>query len=654
MKIDSVRIKNFRTFSDHLVEFADYICLAGPNGAGKSTVLTALNVFFRNNDDQSTNLITLSEEDFHQKNTSKPIVITVTFKDLSAEAQSDFSNYVRQGKLIISAIATWDAKTKSATVLQFGERLGIKDFAEFFKADGDGAKVEELRKLYGVIRASYKSLPDQSTKPKMTDALHDYENSHSGDCVPLQSADQFYGISKGKNLLQKYVQWIFVPAVKDASAEQLEARNTALAEILQRTVRAKMSFSGPLESLRAGAIEQYNVLLAQYQGTLSILSGSLTSRIQEWAHPDASITLKWFSEAAKAVVLAEPMAQVLIREGTFEGQLGRFGHGLRRSFLLALLEELADAGTSDAPTLILACEEPELYQHPPQIRHLSTILSRLSERGNQVLVCTHSSYFVRGNSFEDIRMVRRDIATGLVSIRQARFADYADLVGKAEGKKPLKESGTALKVAQVLQPIINEMFFTSVLVLMEGPEDIAYLTSYLSLMDLWDEFRRLGCHAIAPYRGKSNLHQPLAIAKLLGIPTFVVFDADADKCDRPDRKLAHERDNKSLLVLCDSPECEALPSDTVWNDSFVMWNKDFGSALSEDIGPKEWESLANRVRNKLGASDTPDLPKNSLFIGALLATAWDEKIEFKSLEKLCKTVIAFASKTSSLKKPATA
>jgi len=74
-----------------------YACLVGPNGAGKSTVLTALNVFFRETENLPTDLSQPTEEDFHCKNTSVPISITVKFDDLSDEAQEDFPDYVRQG-----------------------------------------------------------------------------------------------------------------------------------------------------------------------------------------------------------------------------------------------------------------------------------------------------------------------------------------------------------------------------------------------------------------------------------------------------------------------------------------------------------------------------------------------------------------------------
>ena len=108
MKIKSLRIENLRSFVDVTVPFDNYTCLVGPNGAGKSTILCALNIFFRESENAATNLIQLNSEDFHQKRTENPIRITITFKDLSAEAQQDFADYFRQGKLVVSAVATFD------------------------------------------------------------------------------------------------------------------------------------------------------------------------------------------------------------------------------------------------------------------------------------------------------------------------------------------------------------------------------------------------------------------------------------------------------------------------------------------------------------------------------------------------------------------
>ena len=117
----------------------------GANGTGKSAVLTALNVFFRNNASTATNVLTLSDEDFHHKSTGKPVRITLTFVNLSEEAKKDFKHYFRQGEITIFAKAYWDGGNESAEVRQYGARLVIKKFAPFFEAEDNKAKVSELK-----------------------------------------------------------------------------------------------------------------------------------------------------------------------------------------------------------------------------------------------------------------------------------------------------------------------------------------------------------------------------------------------------------------------------------------------------------------------------------------------------------------------------
>src|ERR1035441_2711725 len=120
MKIERVRIQNFRAFQDETIVFDDYTCLVGPNGSGKSTILTALNIFFRDTANASTDLVNLGKEDFHQCDVSQPIKITVTFRDLNAEAKDDLKDYVRQDRLVVSSVAEWDDDKQSAEIEQHG------------------------------------------------------------------------------------------------------------------------------------------------------------------------------------------------------------------------------------------------------------------------------------------------------------------------------------------------------------------------------------------------------------------------------------------------------------------------------------------------------------------------------------------------------
>src|SRR5688572_11839861 len=96
MRLASLRIENFRSCHDVLITFDPYTTLVGPNGAGKSTILAALNILFRNVAGSPTNVTTLAEEDFCDRDVTRPIKIAATFTNLTQEEKEAFKSYVRQ------------------------------------------------------------------------------------------------------------------------------------------------------------------------------------------------------------------------------------------------------------------------------------------------------------------------------------------------------------------------------------------------------------------------------------------------------------------------------------------------------------------------------------------------------------------------------
>lgn len=634
MRIKSVHIKNLRSFIDQKVEFSRFNRLVGANGAGKSTVLCALNIFFRETQNAATDLTALQAEDFHVKNVADPIEITVEFTDLNAEAQADFAEYFRQDILVISAIANFDTVSGAAVVKHYGQRQAMPTLAPYFKAANDGVSANELKAIYAGLRTSCPDLPAAGTKDAMASALHAYEAARPAECALIPSEDQFYGVSKGSNRLAKYVQWVYVPAVKDAADEQAELKNSALGRLLARAVRSRVNFSDKIKLIATNAQEEYKKLLQENQEALNEISASLATRIAQWAHPDAALRVEWRQDPKKSVQVEEPLAAVLASEGAFEGQLSRFGHGLQRSFLLALLQELAEAG-DQGPTLILGCEEPELYQHPPQARHLSSVLHRLSEQQAQVLITTHSPYFVSGDAFEDVRMVRRVPGAQHSVVCSYDYKQFTAVFANAKGANPMKASGALTKVNQVLQPALNEMFFAQRLVLVEGLEDLAYIHSWLVVSGRWDEFRRQGVH-IVPANGKHAIIYPLIIARGLGIPTLLIFDADADK----NNQGVHQSDNTALLRVVGGDSATPFPADTVCTNTHIIWPHDMGASLKASVQDTVWTDSANYASIQCGMAS--DLAKNALHIGARLTWLWEKGHRPDPLEMVCSKVVSFA------------
>lgn len=636
MKIESIRIENFRSFKDETIFLDNYNCLIGPNGSGKSTVLNALNVFFRQNKDCKTDMSNLDEEDFHHKNTKAPIRITVTFTGLTDAAKIDLADYVRQDTLIVSAVAEYDTDIGYAEVKQYGNRLGIDEFRKYFKAAGDNAKADDLKKLYGEIKAQFDILPSASTKAAMEGALREYEAQHPDQCILIPSQDQFYGISRGVNRLSPHLQWVFVPASKDITEECEESKNSALGQLLSRTVRSKVNFTEKINQLKGATVSAYQSILDSEQEALNEISEALKSRLESWSHPGISAQVLWKQDSETSVKVEEPWAYIKLGERGFEGDLARFGLGLQRSYLLALLQELTFLPDESAPTLIMGIEEPEIYQHPPQVRYLAETLIDLSEKNSQIIVCSHHQLFIPGDNIEAIRIVREKGSPSESKISKVKYADLAATLEKA-GQRPLKESGLLAKLYPTLNPTINEMFFCNILILTEGIEDIAFLSTYMMLTKNYSFFRKYGCHFV-PVGGKSGIIKPLAMAKILGIPCFVIFDADTNKTE-PSEIAKHKIDNKIIQDLLDCQKADEWPNDNIFGENFAIWKTEFADVIKDEFKDK-WEKYKSQAEKYYGHAG--NLNKNPLLIARILETAWADKVESPVLSTLCKSIVDYA------------
>jgi len=643
MKLTELKIENFRSFENETIRFDDYTCFVGPNGSGKSVVLMALNVFFQENESTNTDVRILSEEDFHHKNTSKPIKITLTFEDLSESAQKEFSLYYRQEKLVVFAQAIWDDTSKDAPVKHFGTRCVMEDFANYFEEEKKGTHVPELRKIYNNKRNSFPDLPKVMTKQAMTDALRKYEEEHSEKCSFIDEPNQFYGFTKGGYHLENYIQWIYVPAVKDATSEQDESSKTALGKLLERTVRTKLKFSEEIEKIKGEVEEKYADVLKDRKEELNELQLSLEKRLQNYINASARLELRWHYDPKASIVIRDPMARARIGEGDFIGEVARAGHGMQRGFLLTILHELVRNEQQDGPKLLLGFEEPELYQHPPQAEHLSDVLERLAQPENnaQIIITTHSPYFVSSRGFENVRMVRKTKNQRVSTVTGMNYNRLEERLSEAMQEETGSPKNLLARVAQIMQPSQNELFFSKVAIFVEGQEDIAYISTQLGLSKKWSEFRRLGCHFIAA-GGKTNMSRLVAIAAEFKIPFFVIFDADGNETNTSQRNK-HEKDNICLMRLCSLSDIEPFPSETIWGDNIVVWPEEISKSVRDNFEEGVWEKAQLEAREEHDLKEGVRA-KNSMLIAYTLDRLYDGSKQSSSLIKLAAFILQHAER----------
>lgn len=518
----------------------------------------------------------------------------------------------------------------------------MKDFSPFFKADEEKAKVDELRKIYKKIRSKYSELPQETTKNRMTDALRTHEESHPelSELVPAET--QFYGWTRGRNLLDKYIQWVYIPAVKDASIEQEENAKTALGKLLARTVRTKIDFAESLDNLKKVAEEQYTKILEKHKEDLDGLQMSIEKRLQDYSGPRSRLQLRWHYDAKESISIRDPMARADIGDGDFMGEIARSGHGLQRIFLVTILHELVGNEQKGGPKLLLGIEEPELYQHPPQAQHLADVLERLSkpENNSQVVVTTHSPYFVSSKSFEQVRMVKKVEGNRISKVSQMTYDKLSSRLSLALSEEPAPVNNLMARVGQIMMPSQNELFFTSVAVIVEGQEDLAYVSTQLSISGKLSEFKKLGCHFIIA-GCKRNLSRLIAIAQEFKIPFFVLFDADGNESNA-DTRRQHDKDNSCILNLCGINNVEAFPKEVFWGDNIVIWPTNIKEMVKADFGQSKFLDAENNVRNQYnllaGVRD-----KNKMLIAYTLNYLHDQSKQSVSLIKLCGTILRYAA-----------
>ncbi|MDZ7788165.1 MAG: AAA family ATPase [Halofilum sp. (in: g-proteobacteria)] len=593
MKIKSVHIENFRAFNDENIEIDNYTCFIGPNNSGKSTILAALNVFFRNQATPGVDVTKLGKEDFHNNDITRPAKIRVTFVDLSNEAEKDFQAYLRHGQLVLSAVARWDDDLGYAPVKQHGSRLVNPDFAEFFELFNNGASAAALKTSYQTIQSNYPDLPNVSVKADMRNALRAAEESAPETCELHEEENQFYGWSKADNRLRKYVSWIYVPAVKDAAEEEVEGKQTAIGQIIRETVNRSDEFGSGIADLRTRTEREYAELVEREKNSLENLNERLSGRFSTWGYTQLKPTAKWEYEPGKTVQVNEPFARIRVSDGRLDTSIGRVGHGIQRALIMSLLEELsestAERGEGFSP--IVAIEEPELYQHPPQARHLRRVLGRLSKAVGTVLLTTHNPIFIDPERFEGVRRVVKSDA-GVTSVYGSDITAIGSRLADVFQGTEAPQGRIAAEVANELNPNLGEMFFCSHLVLVEGPEDVAYLSALLASAGLYENFHEKGGH-IVPVMGKDRLFRPWVIAEDLRLSRFMIVDGDSSTGQA---KTSNQRIYRALGI----EEPSQLP---YVGEEAIIWERDFSSWFLGEVGRDAWLAAERQACARIGAPD---------------------------------------------------
>ena len=568
MQLVHARVKNFRSLRDVSVSFGAHTALIGGNGAGKSSILKAIEKFYSSKG--------LDPDDYYGRDTNTRVEIELKFGKLSKQELVTFESRVREGHLTVTRVFDGGASDGR----YFGSVPQNPDFLNILAQPGAGPKLTAYRALRASNPAYTDALPAVPNSTAAEDAMLGWESEHP-DSLALHPDDgQFFGFQNAsRGALKRHTNFVFIPAVREASADAADGKSSAIGQLLEIIVRSAILQRQDIVNFKNEMTAQYRALVTpERMPELGLLANKLTTDLRV-LYRDAEVGLNWREIVEFPVPL--PVADVSLNDDGFGGPVDRQGHGLQRAFVLTLLQQLARASTQiqagepanagappippQAPSLILAIEEPELYQHPTKQRHFTTVLRGLSkgtlpgvENATQIMFGSHSPMFVSMDRADEIRLVRRvDCEDGRFKQCELKSLNLATIASELESAWQ-KQAGaftadSLVPRLHILGIELAEGFFANGVVLVEGRSDKAMLYANAKLLGL--NFEEAGI-AVLSAEGKGNLDKPYAIFRALGIPSYILWD-----CDRGKDEVA----NLPLLRLVRPNENlqEALPATLV-------------------------------------------------------------------------------------------
>ena len=655
MLIQEVHVKNFRSILDESLPCESLTALVGRNSSGKSSFLSAIELFY----DPSAKV---TREDYYSEDTSQDIEIAVTFAGLSPDAGEFFSAYLDNDLLTVVRTFSFAEGRKSGTY--HGMRQQNPDFACVRNAGSNTG----IRNKYNEIRkeAKYSFFPAASSAANVLTALAEWENKNPDQCSRMRDDGQFFGFTQvGQGYLGRHTKFIRVPAVRDAQEDATEKRGSYVTEIMDLVVRSVLANRKDLSDFRQRTQTEYKEIIDPEKLTeLKSLQSELSDTLGIYV-PNASVAISWSEVADISIPL--PEAQVRLWEDGYESAVERTGHGLQRAFIVTMLQHLvaarlaktpAEEGASTEvepqeveetylPSLVLAIEEPELYQHPSRQRHFASVLRKLASeptrgvvKNTQVIYTTHSPLFVGLDRFQQIRVLRKVSGESgkakVTRLKQADMERIAEELWKAQGSQGAKYTADTLapRLHSVMTPWVNEGFFADTVVLVEGEDDRAAILGMARFMGY--DCDSMGI-TVVPCSGKTNLDRPLVIFRQLDIPVYVIWDGDHGAKD------SKPEGNKSILRLLGQPE-EDWP-DFVGNSS-ACFKVNLEKTLESELGKDLFECLLTTSREELGIAKAHALKNPAVIQRIIEGAACDSKVS-KSLQDIVNNIVALNTDSGS-------
>ncbi len=411
MRIGRVDVENFRALRKTSLTFSSTTALIGENNSGKSAFLIALDLFF-------SNAPRVSQKDFSDDNVKEPINITVHFINLTPYDRGEFESNLLDGELVVTRSLTLGNSSESGRY--FVSAMVNPEFSECRNEEGK----TEKRRLYAALREKYgnpKELPKERNADEIDGYLEAWETVHP-EALKLEKVAGFKGwknVAVGK--LKEKTDYIFIRAVQDAKEDIQESKSSPVKTLINTIARQTIENNAAFQEF----MKEANSKISDFTNpenvpALADISGALTTILSGY-YKDSEIIATW--TPIESIQPSFPMSEIEIQDNQFITTIDGVGHGLQRAVILTVLQFMAERRARSTESgekfgeaqsdIIVAIEEPEIYQHPVKQRLFAKVLNKVAREFNretgiriQTIYVTHSPLLVSLPNSHQIRLIR--------------------------------------------------------------------------------------------------------------------------------------------------------------------------------------------------------------------------------------------------------
>ncbi|MBU0580554.1 MAG: ATP-dependent endonuclease [Candidatus Omnitrophica bacterium] len=595
MKITKIEIKNFRSLHDVTIYPNSILTLVGRNNSGKSNITKALALFF------DPSIKNMDSECFYNHKTDKPIQITLTFEKLSSWEKDQFKVWMDGERLVVGREIVCKSENEFEIINLAFTKVPEPEWLQEDLITGD--KIAEWwgKKAELKISGIDFFLELGSAKPgvaKWKEVAKQFLNVHK-DKIPWKDERRdnpkgYPGVLKGA-----LPEFVYVPAIRDVVDEAKVSQTSPFGKLINSVLekiadKEKEAIAGQLKKIenklnRAGGNDRVAEVKA--------IEDQLNRLIREIMECDIEIEmgvpqLKEIFGGVK--IYANDGVRTIIDTK---------GHGLQRSMIFTILRAYAELShlqkavdKAGERTTIFAIEEPELYLHPHLQRNVMNVFRNIAKGKDQVIYSTHSSLFVDIAWFDEICIVRRDREGDEYKSKVTQLP-MEDMLEDLKVRKGIdgNEAGIREQYSNAFNPLINEGFFASKVVIVEGPSEQYLFPIYSEAMGYNLDQNNV---SVVHSDGKGSMDRLLRVFNGFKIPTYLWFDGDKDNADSVVKKKTLE-----LLELLGNKKSEIGEVGTEISDCYAVLEYKLEKTLREEI--EDYDAIISEAAKILGPIGKP-------------------------------------------------